>query len=196
MVTIGLESVDIVNNIGQILKEILVDCKKNRKQFIFPTFPIKEASVPSITLEVIDEKPTPEAADNFLEEVVTTNQIKRYRYHIVEATLKLYFFTSRQDIDNSYLINGNTYTMNNKLANKAYSSYVWKTIIQNRDKFIPKLREITMTGVDYSFEDGPNFWTSEMSFDISYQTIWCDTFDKNTGKLVNSYTLTIDVTKI
>ena len=195
MVNTGLESIDIINDLGNTLKEILVDCKSGRKQFIFPTYPIKEASVPSLTIEVTGETPVPDSADDFLEEVTEGDFLKRFYYHKVTAQLKLYFFTSRQDIENKYLIKDKSYVMNNKLFNKSYSTYVWKEVIKNRNKFLKYLQEISMEGVEYAFEDGNHFWTSEMTFNIIYQTIWCDEWDINTGELVKSYTLTVNITE-
>lgn len=193
MIEIGLEQVDIVNQVGKLLYEILPNPRtdSNEKDWIYPTFPEKDANLPQLVIEEENETPVPECAGDFFKQETEGDLLKRYFCLKNSSQLVLSVVTSKKNNDQKFYYNNQSFFMNNKLLNKSITSNYLKIINKNYDTFREIFRKFDPVSVEYSFDGGTFFWTSQLVFDIEYYIIWVEETDIVSGEVIKQYVLSI-----
>lgn len=203
-ITIGLEYIDKTNLLLETIEGLIPDPSgKNRKQWVFSELPISDVSLPCIWGSLGNPAYEDISADGFLKEQMEGNIFKRYYMREAKSNFSLSVVTKRKSSKdkNDYIINGEKLFLQNKLACSAITELVRKAIDENRESFVTekdldnptgnKFVDFRIQNIEFAFEDGPNFWSSLITGDATYYTIWVEEF--LAGSLINSYELTTNI---
>ena len=183
---------EIVETVGNFIQDNVNDIvTPNRKRWVFPTFPEKNAALPQATIEVSDIGYENDSAGDFLYSTQLLNgDYREYYYKKAEGTMHIYVITKK---DSSFEVDydqGKRY-LTNKPLNIYLTHNIRNTLFKNRGELLKKFLDFHITDVSPTFENDQFTWASDITCRVNAREVWVREYAN--GELISDYSLGINV---
>lgn len=183
---------DIVDVLGSIIENNVVDIKKDRKgkRWVFPTFTKNAALLPQITIDT--SNPTTyedDSAGDFLYSSELDNgNIVEVFYKKASKIVHCFILTNKEG-EFEVNVNGNILNLNGKLSNSYLSKQVFGALQQNKSEILKHVNKLTINNVSPTFEDDKYRWVSDIELELQYNETWHKEYLN--GQLIATYTKSV-----
>lgn len=183
---------NIIEKFGSLIQDNIIDINPNRKtnKFVFNDFSTNEDNLPQYVIELTNISPESGSSSDVFFSKTEGNVFFEYFYKKTTTQLKVYAVSTRI-FEAEVPYNGRTIFIRNKKLNVYMAEQIKNFFNRNKDLVLDTVYKIDLNSIDYAYDSGDNCWTSELTYDISFNDIWVKEYSD--GALIREYSVTTNI---
>jgi len=187
----GIEIIDVIQEIGNLLQDKLVDVRPDRKnpRWIFPKFPESDDNYPEVVVKLnsINFEKAAGGAYLYSETDINGNYIEYY-WKWGTSILQLFALTEKLTKYSVSFDDGTQNYLYDETLNMYLIHQIKNVMDTNRDILLATFEKYNLDSLEPTFHNNKNSWASYLTYNIKFKDIWKKTY--KAGVLISDYSLT------